>query len=60
MDQTLDYHNQRFCGLNASNVEELIKNLHPYAVDVSSGIETNGRKDKAKMLEFTNIVRNLE
>ncbi len=47
-------------GLNATNVEELIKDLHPFAVDVSSGIETNGCKDKTKMLEFTSKVRNLE
>ena len=31
--------------------------LHPYAVDVSSGIETDGSKDRGKMEEFVRIVR---
>ena len=44
-------------GLDAGNVEEAIKELHPYAVDVSSGIETDGRKDPAKMEAFTEAVR---
>ena len=42
-------------GLNASNVREAIKDLHPYAVDVSSGIETNGKKDSKKMIEFVRL-----
>lgn len=44
-------------GLDAGNVEEAIKELHPYAVDVSSGIETGGRKDPAKMERFMEAVR---
>ena len=44
-------------GLDAGNVEEAIKELHPYAVDVSSGIETGGRKDPAKMEGFMEAVR---
>lgn len=31
--------------------------IHPYAVDVSSGIETNGFKDKEKMRTFVTVVR---
>ena len=31
--------------------------FHPYAVDVSSGIETNGVKDKIKMAAFAAAVR---
>lgn len=45
-------------GLNINNVSEAVSRLHPYAVDVSSGIETDGRKDDAKMAAFVNAVRN--
>lgn len=45
-------------GLTTENVDEAIKLLKPYAVDVSSGIETSGRKDFAKMKAFASIVRN--
>ena len=34
--------------------------LHTYAVDVSSGIETNGLKDKTKMAAFVAAVRKEE
>ena len=34
--------------------------LHPFAVDVSSGIETDGRKDFSKMAAFVKAVRNWE
>lgn len=45
-------------GLGSDNVAELIKNYKPYAVDVSSKIETDGVKDLAKMKAFVNAVRN--
>lgn len=45
-------------GLNINNVSEAVSRLHPYAVDVSSGVETDGRKDDAKMAAFVNAVRN--
>ena len=44
-------------GLNPENVQEAVRTLKPYAVDVSSGIETNGFKDKEKMREFVRKVR---
>lgn len=47
-------------GLALDNVAEAISTLHPYAVDVSSGIETDGLKDENKMREFVRIVRNGE
>ena len=43
-------------GLDPYNVSEAIKLLHPYGVDVSSGIETDGHKDKYKMKEFVKAV----
>lgn len=44
-------------GLDCDNVGEAIKKLRPYAVDVSSGIETNGLKDNEKMAAFVAKVR---
>ena len=44
-------------GLNCANVEEAILTLSPFAVDVSSGIETDGFKDKDKMSKFVELVK---
>lgn len=44
-------------GLNSENLRNALKILNPYAVDVSSGIETEGLKDKHKMSDFVAIVR---
>ena len=45
-------------GLDSENVKEAITKLHPYGVDVSSGIETDGYKDPVKMQKFVYNVRN--
>ena len=44
-------------GLDPENVEAAIKMLKPYAVDVSSGIESDGMKDQKKMRDFVSAVR---
>lgn len=44
-------------GLNPGNVRDAVKELRPFAVDVSSGIETGGVKDKNKMRKFVSAVR---
>ena len=44
-------------GLDAENVGKAVNMLKPYAVDVSSGIETNGLKDGIKMADFVAAVR---
>lgn len=47
-------------GLDTCNAETAVKKLKPYAVDISSGIETNRLKDKDKMTAFVVAVRNAE
>lgn len=44
-------------GLSPDNISQALATLHPYAVDVSSGIETDGKKDKSKMRTFVQVVR---
>jgi phosphoribosylanthranilate isomerase len=45
-------------GLNPANVAEAIATLHPWGVDVVSGVEAApGRKDKAKVREFVTRAR---
>ena len=45
-------------GLNEDNVEEAIQHFSPFAVDVSSGVETNGQKDYEKIRRFIEKVKN--
>ena len=44
-------------GLGPENSADAVERLHPYAVDVSSGIETAGKKDPEKMAAFVAAVR---
>lgn len=39
-------------GLHAGNVEDAVKKVQPYMIDVSSGVETEGRKDVEKIKVF--------
>lgn len=45
-------------GLNSETALLALERLRPYALDVSSGIETNGVKDPDKMADFVFAVRN--
>ena len=44
-------------GLNLQNIIEALK-IHPYALDVSSGVETNKVKNLEKMKAFVQAARN--
>ncbi len=44
-------------GLDHINITEAVNEYHPFAVDVSSGIETDGVKDREKMTAFVSAVR---
>lgn len=47
-------------GLDSGNVRQAVETLRPFAVDVSSGIETDGVKDYTKMTAFVNAARHEE
>ena len=44
-------------GLDSETVGSAVRALRPFAVDVSSGIETGGFKDTEKMRAFVEAVR---
>ena len=47
-------------GLTPSNVEEAIKTVQPYGVDVNSGVENaEGNKESTKLRKFARLARNL-
>lgn len=44
-------------GVTPENVDEIITQAKPYAVDVSSGVETDGHKDEEKIKKLIQTVR---
>ena len=44
-------------GLDSDNIQQAIARLHPYCVDVSSSVETDGNKDEKKVKEIIEKVR---
>ena len=44
-------------GLAPENLAQLIAEVHPWGVDVSSGVETGGRKDLHKIRDFIAIAK---
>lgn len=47
-------------GINEDNILEAVGNYQPYAVDVSSGVETDGKKDPQKIRNIIAKVRSVK
>lgn len=47
-------------GLEKNNIREAIELFHPFALDISSGVETNRCKDRRKIIEVVRMVRGEE
>ena len=43
-------------GLGVENLEKAVRTIHPYAVDLSSSVETDGMKDRDKILKAVQLV----
>lgn len=46
-------------GLSAENIKQAIETVNPYAIDLSSSVETDGYKDRKKVREVIDIVRRM-
>jgi phosphoribosylanthranilate isomerase len=47
-------------GLGEHNLKQAVNQVHPWAVDLSSSLETQGKKDREKILRTVQLVRGIE
>ena len=48
-------------GLSPDNIQNILQEVNPYGVDVSSGVESErGNKSKEKIIQFNKIVRKFD
>ncbi len=47
-------------GITPDNAEQAVRQARPYAIDVSSGVETGGVKDAGKIRALLTAVRRIE
>lgn len=47
-------------GLGKHNLEQAVNQIHPWAVDLSSSLETQGKKDRKKILRTVQLVREID
>ena len=45
-------------GLDPFNLKDAVRRVRPYAADLSSGVETDGKKDREKILQAVRSIRN--
>ena len=46
-------------GLGKDNLEQAVRSVHPWAVDLSSSLEINGKKDGDRIQEAVSLVRRI-
>ena len=46
-------------GIGTENIRSAIGTLHPWAVDLSSSLETDGRKDRAKIQQIARMLKQI-
>ena len=46
-------------GIGPENLRSAIGTLHPWAVDLSSSLETDGRKDQAKIQQIARMLKQI-